>query len=85
MQRCNCWAAGAIRLLAKVDSSNRDKTEWHGGAIWAPCLPTDVGGDQRYCVISAALRFVQLGELGAGGHGAYRVLFKEQSEGDKDQ
>jgi hypothetical protein len=36
-------------------------------------------------MISAALRLVQLGELGAGGHGAYRLLFKEQGEGDKDQ
>ncbi|MBB5790309.1 peptide-methionine (R)-S-oxide reductase MsrB [Jiangella mangrovi] len=36
--------------------------------------PADAGG-QRYCMNSAALRFVPVADLEAEGYGGYRVLF----------
>jgi peptide-methionine (R)-S-oxide reductase len=36
--------------------------------------PADAGG-QRYCMNSAALRFVPVAELEAQGYGEYRALF----------
>lgn len=40
--------------------------------------PGDAGG-QRYCMNSAALRFVAVGELEAQGYGEYRRLFEADS------
>ena len=39
--------------------------------------PADEGG-LRYCINSAALRFIPYGELQAGGYGEYRRLFDEK-------
>ena len=36
--------------------------------------PADAGG-LRYCLNSAALRFIPLGDLETEGYGAYRSLF----------
>ena len=41
--------------------------------------PRDTGG-LRYCMNSAALRFVPLAELDGQGYGAYRTLFTDASE-----
>jgi peptide-methionine (R)-S-oxide reductase len=38
--------------------------------------PADAGG-LRYCLNSAALRFIPLGDLETEGYGAYRDLFKD--------
>ena len=39
--------------------------------------PREAGG-MRYCMNSAALRFVPVAELDAAGYGAYRTLFEEK-------
>jgi peptide-methionine (R)-S-oxide reductase len=41
--------------------------------------PREAGG-QRYCMNSAALRFVPVAELDAQGYGAYRALFDSSSD-----
>ncbi|WAB83590.1 peptide-methionine (R)-S-oxide reductase MsrB [Microcella daejeonensis] len=41
--------------------------------------PREAGG-QRYCMNSAALRFVPVAELEAQGYGAYRALFDSSSD-----
>lgn len=41
--------------------------------------PRDAGG-LRYCMNSAALRFVPVAELEAQGYGAYRTLFENTAE-----
>ncbi|MFC6169326.1 peptide-methionine (R)-S-oxide reductase MsrB [Loigolactobacillus jiayinensis] len=41
--------------------------------------PTDKGG-LRYCINSAALKFVPLTELATQGYAAYQVLFKSATE-----
>jgi peptide-methionine (R)-S-oxide reductase len=41
--------------------------------------PRDAGG-LRYCMNSAALRFIPLAELDAAGYGAYRTLFTTPTE-----
>ncbi|WP_164511990.1 peptide-methionine (R)-S-oxide reductase MsrB [Lacticaseibacillus daqingensis] len=43
--------------------------------------PQEAGG-LRYCINSAALRFVPAGELKAAGYGAYAPLFKEAHDGN---
>lgn len=40
--------------------------------------PTDAGG-LRYCINSAALRFVHLDDLEAEGYGDYRTLFEKET------
>lgn len=46
--------------------------------------PLDRGG-LRYCLNSAALRFVPVTELESEGYGAYRTLFDGSSEADTDR
>jgi peptide-methionine (R)-S-oxide reductase len=41
--------------------------------------PADAGG-LRYCLNSAALRFIPVGDLDAEGYGAYRDLFEDAGE-----
>jgi peptide-methionine (R)-S-oxide reductase len=60
---------GAIRTEAR--STGADS---HLGHIFDGG-PVDAGG-QRYCMNSAALRFVPASELAAQGYGAYRSLFE---------
>ena len=43
--------------------------------------PADAGG-QRYCMNSAAMRFIPASELEAQGYGQFRVLF--EADGDTD-
>ncbi|MGV9713926.1 peptide-methionine (R)-S-oxide reductase MsrB [Gordonia sp. NPDC003424] len=45
--------------------------------------PTDAGG-QRYCMNSAALRFIPVGELEAEGYGEYRALFDTTTTTEED-
>jgi peptide-methionine (R)-S-oxide reductase len=46
--------------------------------------PADAGG-LRYCLNSAALRFIPLGALEAEGYGAYRHLFTDTDGGETDE
>ncbi len=57
----------------EVRSANGDS---HLGHLF-PDGPSDKGG-MRYCINSASLRFIPLGELEAAGYGGYAKLFKAE-------
>jgi len=46
--------------------------------------PAEAGG-LRYCLNSAALRFIPLGDLETEGYGAYRHLFEDTDGGQTDE
>jgi peptide-methionine (R)-S-oxide reductase len=60
----------------EVRSSHGDS---HLGHVF-PDGPREAGG-LRYCINSASLRFIPLGELEGEGYGAYRKLFEYQGKG----
>jgi peptide-methionine (R)-S-oxide reductase len=70
-------------VIEKVDSSYGMKRvevrSAHGDSHLGHLFddgPADAGG-LRYCLNSAALRFVPLDDLEAQGYGAYRALFED--------
>ncbi|WP_211191598.1 peptide-methionine (R)-S-oxide reductase MsrB [Actinoplanes sp. TBRC 11911] len=66
------WSYGMIRKEAR--STGADS---HLGHIFDDG-PIDAGG-QRYCMNSAALRFIPVSELEAQGYGQYLSLFESDS------
>ena len=64
---------GMIRI--EVRSSHGDS---HLGHLF-PDGPPEAGG-ARYCINSAALRFIHLDDLEAEGYGDYRKLFEAKEE-----
>jgi peptide-methionine (R)-S-oxide reductase len=62
-------------IRTEVRSSHGDS---HLGHLF-PDGPPEAGG-ARYCINSAALRFIHLDDLEAEGYGSYRKLFETQME-----
>jgi peptide-methionine (R)-S-oxide reductase len=80
------WPSFAKPIVADAVRTKTDRSLWmtrtearssgadsHLGHVFDDG-PADAGG-QRYCMNSAALRFVPVAELEAQGYGEYRALF----------
>lgn len=73
-----------LMIRTEVRSANGDSHLGHvftdGPKDGDPSAPHVRGGGLRYCINSAALRFIHLDELEAQGYGQYRALFTTNQE-----
>jgi len=87
------WPSFTRPIAAETVRTKTDKSHWmtrtevrsagadsHLGHLFDDG-PADAGG-QRYCMNSAALRFVPLAELEEQGYGEYRALFETAAPRD---